>query len=107
MAGLAGHPEPGGFLAAPLKPRNSRVCPFCKVDAAPQGAKTVEGKTMFDKWAQRLIATAILIAAIALLIGQGTYAWKEITSLKPLAQAQQPQLPKRLNMRAPLRRVVS
>jgi hypothetical protein len=48
---------------------------------------------MFDKWAQRLIATAFLVAAIALLVGQGTYAWKEITSLKPLAQAQQPQQP--------------
>ena len=54
---------------------------------------------MFDKWAQRLVATAILIAAIALLVGQGTYAWKEITSLKPLAQQLPPQLPQQLPKR--------
>jgi len=37
---------------------------------------------MFDKWAQRLVATAILISALALLVGQGSYAWKEIASVK-------------------------
>jgi hypothetical protein len=36
---------------------------------------------MFDKWAQRLVATAILIAAIALLIGQGSYAYKEVATM--------------------------
>jgi hypothetical protein len=45
---------------------------------------------MFDKWAQRLVATAIVIAALALLIGQGSYAWKEVSSLKASASFQQP-----------------
>jgi hypothetical protein len=43
---------------------------------------------MADKWAQRLIATAILIAAVALLVGTGSFAWKEVASIKaPFAQA--------------------
>jgi hypothetical protein len=34
-----------------------------------------------DTWAQRLVAVAILLASISLLVGTGTYAYKELASL--------------------------
>ena len=34
-----------------------------------------------DTWAQRLVAVAILLASISLLLGSGTYAYKELATL--------------------------
>ena len=35
-----------------------------------------------DTWAQRLVAIAFLISSIALLVGTGTYAYKELQTLQ-------------------------
>jgi len=34
-----------------------------------------------DMWTQRLVAVALLIASISFLIGTGTYAYKELSTL--------------------------
>ena len=38
-----------------------------------------------DVWTQRLVAVALVIAAVALLVGSMTYAYKEVASLQPAA----------------------
>ena len=35
-----------------------------------------------DPWAQRLVGIAFLISSIALLVGTGTYAYKELLTLQ-------------------------
>jgi hypothetical protein len=35
-----------------------------------------------DTWAQRLVAIAILLASVSLLVGTGTYAYKEVATLQ-------------------------
>ena len=35
-----------------------------------------------DLWTQRLVAVALVIAAVALLVGSMTYAYKEVASLQ-------------------------
>lgn len=35
----------------------------------------------WDVWAQRLVATAILLTSVALLVGAGAFAYSEVASV--------------------------